>query len=776
VVAPPAPGDDWVIAGTTETADGSTTATVWRSLDATAWTRLSLPGTDGRALAAASLGTRTVVVGSVGRGATEKAAVWLSAGPGEAFAAVAASPAFAATASRGSASMDVVAAGTLGVFASGSVSGIPAMWYSSNGSTWSRVADAEKLIDAADDARVRALLVDADGVYAAGSVRDGTETAGAIWSSGDGIHWSSYSSTNDPFLGAGDHEIDGLASNDGALVAVGGVRSATAWSPASWISPNGATWSEASEAFPQSLRPQPGTGGSVARAVAVDPAEVAAGGTLNVVGGSATAQRLWTSTDGTQWQETALPVTAADATGWTADLVATAAGTTVIVDDEVGQPHVLVHSARGWDDVSASSAVFGRPRPTAEPVGLARGAGPLVLAVDIDTPGAAIGSGTTNVAVLSSDDGTVWRVMAQGGALAGGRVDGLAATADGLVAVGTTGSGRAAIWTSPTGTTWTVSATFGPGPTRPEAADTVTAAGPLVVASGTGPAGAAGAEAPGGARGTAVAWRRTSAGWKATGALDAGATLETEQPTGSCRDGRTIVVVGAASRSAPPGPSAPDAASPATTVPSSGSPISKAGQGDDGTQAATWSSTDGSRWSRGSVTPGAGVGSDEEMTGCAATATGFVAYGRTMSASGLAEPALWQSTDGIVWTQAARPGLAAGSSSPLSDLAEVRSTWLAPSGGIPAGVTAADDPAFDTTGPQVPGAAPTASTGPDGEAGLWLSTDAGATWSELATGAAPWLAGQQLVTDLAAMLAGRAIVAGDLDGRLAVWTGTAAPS
>ncbi|MDQ6838186.1 MAG: hypothetical protein M3137_07630, partial [Actinomycetota bacterium] len=295
VLAPtPSTGALWQIAGTTTNADGTTTATIWTSPDATAWTAapLSLPGANSQARAATTLGAKTVVVGSAGTGKTQRAAVWLSSAPGAAFRQIDAAAFAPSTTTSGSVNhptggdangradggvtMNVVAAGGLGIFASGPVDGEDALWYSTDGLHWTRLKGAEQVIDAATNPHVNALLVGANGVYAAGSVTNGSATDASVWSSTDGITWSQVRTAQAAFTGDGDHTINGLASIGTGFVAVGDVHSGQSRSPASWVSPDGHSWSEASQSFPLSEGPRSDSSGATVNAVATDTTDTTA--------------------------------------------------------------------------------------------------------------------------------------------------------------------------------------------------------------------------------------------------------------------------------------------------------------------------------------------------------------------------------------------------------------------------------------------------------------------------------------------------------------------
>ncbi len=774
VVAPLAPGGEWVVAGTETAGGGSTAATIWTSRSGRRWTAHALAGTDGRALAAVSDGTRLVVVGSVGTGSSQRAAVWLSPGPGRLPVPVPSQASLSAPvspSSPGGATMDLVAAGTVGLVAAGSVGGLTAVWYSSAGTTWTQEPAAERLVNRRGGS-LTSLLVYPAGILAAGTVADGSQTGSQLWASTDGIHWAS--AGGGAFSPPGDHVVTGLTWNGRELVAVGAVRATATWLPAAWVSPGGEAWSQTIEDFPQSF-PAAG-GGSALRAVASDQTAAVGTGSFVAVGGTTAAPAAWTSANGEEWAPLALPGAAA-----TADLVGTAGGTTVVADAVPGQPWVLVRGR------SRSSSTWLAPaRATAQPVGFARFGGELYLAVDVAGPA----PGAAEAVVARSAGGTAWQVVAT---LRGARVNDLAVVGASLVAAGVAGPSSAGrVWTSTDGVTWSASAAGVP-------AVAVTAAGGSLVVAGT----------------ASVAGRPAAA--TPAGTLSAVTTVGGSWPVGACSAGTGAVVVGATTRSGPP----PTLHGHSTSaVPVDGSGPGPAGQQDDGTQAAAWSSAGGVTWSAGTVSPQPGVGATESMDGCfplpggsgasgagasdgsgagasGAGASGgsgaggavsggagststapvpLVAYGQTTGRGGSHVPALWESTDGAgTWTRLSPAGITGAGVAPFCDVAASGDRWLAAGGSQPAPLALPVDPRWSVEDPIGPPAVPSYATGPDGEAGVWLSSDAGASWARLATTGAAW-GGGQVTTDAVAWLAARPVVAGEVDGRLAIWVGTPAPA
>lgn len=775
ILAPAVSGAAWLAVGTRTSASGTSTATVWTSPDGIAWTPSPLPAGPGdtQARAGARLGTATVVVGSSGTGGSQRAAVWVSSGPGRPFRAVPDGAAFSPTPSPSSgagpatpagggpgstgAVMDRVAAGALGVFAAGTVERRAAMWYSTDGSRWTRLAGAERVIDGSDQPSVNSLVVSPRGVWAAGSAVAGTATDAALWTSIDGIHWSAIRSAARSFTGNGDHVIDGLATLGTGFVAVGGVRTADQWMPASWISPDGFSWSQASEAFPMSPAASAGPPGAIAAAVAGTAVATAPGSTgadLVAVGGGPAAQRMWTSTDGLSWSEASLPPAAAAATGWRLSLVATRSATTIVADSTVGQPRLLADASGTWTEVTADPAAFGVPAPQAVPASLVLDHGQLHVAVDVTDPSQALGPAQASVVVLTSTDGSTWTAETSGGTFAGQVVRALLAVPDGLAAAGgqvdQPGQVAAAgIWTSPAGQAWTPApaapGTFGGGTLPAARATALARVGQVLVAVGHGggtvPAPAAGPGAGAGAGsgagpGTpgpsgsgvpdqAVAW--VSAGgapWQATGSLDPSPGLGAEEPLGACAGPQSVVAVGSGHDGTP------------------------------GSRAMAWVSASGQTWQGGAITPAATPGEEERMTGCLTTGNGFLAYGTSAGPDGTADPALWQSAAGATWTRQDVAAFSGQGGGAIADLALRGTTWLAAGGGSADPVEAA-----------------TAASA----LGLWQSGDAGATWQGLDTSSAPWVGHVDAQVDQVGFVGSSAVVAGQVDGQLALWTGTPAP-
>jgi hypothetical protein len=624
---------------------------------------------DSEASAATSWNSATVVVGSVGRGRDSRAAVWIAAAAGAPYVQVA-----SGALTGGQSALTSVAGGPLGLFAAGSAGGHVAMWYSTNGQRWTPLQGADRVITAAGDPHIDALLVGSQGgVFAAGWERSGSSIVGALWSSGDGLNWHAVLSPHAVFAGTGDHIITGLAAFGTGYVAVGGSRIGSHWTPASWISPNGDSWSEPSAQFAMGPRSQPDESDAVVRDINAVQTGIHSA-TLTAVGGGPTAQRMWTSTDGLHWAELTLPPGAASSEDWTASRVAVAGSTSVVADTDPGQPHLLIRAARGWLEPSDNPATFGAVQAVARPAGLVSSSAGLLLAVQVDHAHQALGPSSSSVAFFTSPDATTWTAVATGASFAGSRLEGVAALPAGFVAVGWTQAGAqkwATVWISPNGVSWGAGARLDPHP---------------VAAS--------------------------------------------DQARGVCVDRALIAVVGSVSQSS------------------------------SGAGARAWVSRDGVRWAVASVSPPAVTGLSTTMTGCAATPSGppgsyrMNAFGAVSGPGGNPGPAYWTAAGITAWTRQTDSPFGATFPFPARDVAGRTTFWLAAGG---------------ESGAELPPGTPAPAAA--GQPGLWQSVNAGANWQRLDTSSDPWLGATPAQIDRVTWFGSIPVVAGAIDGRLAVWTG-----
>jgi hypothetical protein len=851
-----------LIAGTQFSTSGQALATIWSSPDALNWSKAVLPNPSGtgpdEADAVTDWGQREVVVGSAGSGSDQRAAVWMSRAAGQPFVAIADSPVFGPSSSATSASsatspappgavMDTVAAGALGLFAAGTLDGEAAVWYSTNGLQWDALTGADKVIDGEPGAVVNDILSTPGGVFAAGSTVNGNRLAAALWYSSDGIHWGTVRAPGPIFFGAGDHEITSLV-NMGAigspagggpatsgLLAVGGVRLGPTWQPASWISPDGFSWSQTSESFPLDDEPADSPGALAYSATGAD-------GLLYAAGGSPGRQRLWQSTDGLAWSAVALPAAAAGDTSWHLGLAAAEGRTTVLADNLPGQPYVLVRQNGSWHEPSGTG-VFGSPLPTAWPTSLRPDDGQLVMSVQLFDPGQVLGNDESSVALLTSTDGVSWQTS-NVDAFQDSTVNQLLPVPAGLMAVGSHNSSvgqaqPAYPWTDafaslstddgitwpeepispatlgdppPTGptttttsttttttsTTGTATATTGTG-TATTTSRTATASTSDAASSGAssntsttgGPGSAPSATAPTaglttGSSGTTTTTTNPAATTTTTGVPHVEAPLAGPfAATAAGRLGNSLYVVGQAGPQAvgwfsPAGttwqrPQALDATPQVATeqaratcwAGNSAVVVGSATATGQGALPAAWSSTDGSTWTSATFLPGSPAGSYTQVDGCLSTGNGFIAYGGSTGTGQAEQPVLWSSADGTSWQElsTAFTGTAGGSpegleTAPLDGVAVGTTTWL--------GVSGDGDAPTQVWPAPVGGEAGAVFT----PAGLWSSVDAGNTWQQLVTSAPAFTGIFFAQADAAAYVGPQPIIAGTVDGQLAVWTGT----
>jgi hypothetical protein len=409
--------------------------------------------------------------------------------------------------------------------------------------------------------------------------------------------------------------------------------------------------------------------------------------------------------------------------------------TTVLADNIPGQPYVLVDQDGRWRQPSAKGT-FGSPVPDAVPTSLIGDNGTLVMSVELSKPGQSLGSASSSVAVLTSDDGSSWHT-ANLHAFDGATVNQLLAVPDGLLAVGSSppagtqgddavgGTGAFARLSGDDGSTWPNEVI---GPATLAGLMAATAAGRLGNSQYI--VGQAGPEA--------VGWYSPDGTtWEAPQPLDSSPELGTERAIATCVTGSSAAVVGS---------------------------VTSTGRG---SLPVAWVSTDGSSWAPATFTPTPPSGSSTTAEGCLFTGGGFLAYGASTGAGQVERPQLWTSSDGTLWQQQSAtftgPGGSGPSgpeSAPLDGIAFGTTTWLGLSG---------DGDAPSEVWPAPVGGAAGAQFTP---AGLWTSDDAGNTWQQLSTLTPAFTGTVYAQTDAAAYVDQEPVVAGTVDGQLAVWVGT----
>jgi hypothetical protein len=115
-------------------------------------------------------------------------------------------------------------------------------------------------------------------------------------------------------------------------------------------------------------------------------------------------------------------------------------------------------------------------------------------------------------------------------------------------------------------------------------------------------------------------------------------------------------------------------------------------------------------------------------------------------------PAFWSSSEGLSWTRQ--------NNNPFGDL-RLPALDVARSGAVWMAATVTQDP--DLT-----------SATPPASSGLWVTADAGDSWQKVDTSGGVWQGQLTAHLDRVAFLGSTPVVAGGVDGRLAVWVGVPA--
>ena len=728
---PPQPGGTWHIYGTETAASGLPEPTVWSSPDGVTWqaTPLDTLPLEGVIAGAALYNGETVVVGSVGTGASAHAAVWLSAEPGAPFNRVSVST------GAGPSQMSAVTAGPLGFFAIGTSDGSFVMWSSVSGQQWSPNTAADRVIDASPGAHVNTLVSIGTTVYAGGSVPNGPSTQAAVWSSGDGLTWGLIGYGSKAFAGTGNEEIFSIAPLTRGLVAVGGVNFGSGWVPASWIFPNGVSWSQPSTDFPVTSSEAPSPYGPSGGMAAFDVSGIA-GSTgqtaLVAAGGGPDSQAVWRSADGLHWTTGGLPNADASLGTWRATAVAATYSTTVVLDTSPGQPYVLAATLKGWAQPSSNPAVFGPIQPLAVPLALTQVAGTLILDADEVVFPQSIGPATVSDKTFSSSDGLTWTAQSPSSPFPPTLPAPSAVTSrlgSGWVALGTGTSGLPETWTSANGNNWQ-------------------SQGLLQSA-----AAASGTASVNGICSVAASASKQAGSTTTLPAASPTATAPASQPGPSL-----VVAVGSA-------PQPAQSSNHPSTLPL-------------GIEAQAWYSRNGGSWKQGTISPAPALGGTESMSGCVDVAGTLVAFGTSTLANGIPVPAVWKSTNGVAWVRSRVSSFVPGAANPIISLAGSGPDWIAVANPDPGA-----DPGAPGPTPSAGGVGPAASTGSDAGLGfplslapatdgLWFSADAGDSWQVLPTYGSPWLGTEDSKLDLVTFESATAVVAGTVDGELAVWVGS----
>jgi hypothetical protein len=320
-----------------------------------------------------------------------------------------------------------VAGGPLGFVAGGTDGSLPAVWFSADGMSWSRLTGPFEASQ-----RIEGLAVGARGAVAVGTITTSGDVDGMVWFSADGTNWRSVPLGSAGFTGPAEQAVHSVTATSGGFVAVGDDGNGERTVAVAWTSADGITWRRQPPSADMAEYP------NAESTLGVSARSVAGAGPVVAVGGGYRLQ-VWTSQAGQTWTREAPPV---DRSGSDAALVASD-GAAVLV--RTSGTLWLRRTGGAWSEVGADTTVF--PRSTRR-----SWVGPMIRAGS-----RYIASGTDGDAraVWSSANGRSWERQPNAeSTLRGGRIDAFGRFGGVTVAVGTAehpaGERRnvAAVWTS----------------------------------------------------------------------------------------------------------------------------------------------------------------------------------------------------------------------------------------------------------------------------------------------------------------------------------------
>ena len=243
-------GPGLVAVGSDAYGGGLPDAAVWTSADGLTWTRVphdeaAFGGEGFQGMWGVAVGGPGLVgVGYSDNGADWDAAVWTSA-DGLTWSRV---PHDGSVFGGPSEQVMVrVAAGGPGMVAIGwDFSGgdeDAAVWTSTDGLTWTRVAHDEVVFGGAAGQEMRAITAGGPGLVIVGSDMSGGDLDAAVWASSDGLTWSRVPHDEAALGGPDAQEMWGVVAGGPGVVAVGHDQSGEEWDAAVWTSADGLTWS-----------------------------------------------------------------------------------------------------------------------------------------------------------------------------------------------------------------------------------------------------------------------------------------------------------------------------------------------------------------------------------------------------------------------------------------------------------------------------------------------------------------------------------------------------
>ena len=324
------------------------------------------------------------------------------------------------------AGMRDVAVGGPGLVAVGEGDDGAAVWASTDGITWSRVAVDDSVFSGANT--MWSVAAGSRGLVAVGGERGPEHESGegdaAVWNSADGVTWSRVPHDESVFGGEGEQQMVSVTAGGPGLVAVGWDTSSGSEDAAVWTSVDGFTWSR----IPRDESVFGGQHDQSMSSVAVGgPGLVAVGadsfldndrGQLTDYDDVISVAAVWTSVDGLTW--TRVPhdeaILGGEGNQWMSSVTSAGFGLVAVGGDWSNAVHdaAVWTSVDGttWSRVPNNEAVFGgehdQTMSSVTPVG------PGLVAVGRAWASTDSGSFTGHdsaASVWASDDGLTWSWM-----------------------------------------------------------------------------------------------------------------------------------------------------------------------------------------------------------------------------------------------------------------------------------------------------------------------------------------------------------------------------
>lgn len=272
------------------TAEAASAPLAWRSPDGSHWEAVPVPNPGLAGMRDVALGPdgRLIAVGyrggsSAGDGSTQRAQVWTSADGGATWTEIPDQEGFVGS------SMNAVAVDADGRWVAVGASATERRaltWTSPDGANWSRSPD----LDLFAEAELLDVTAGAPGGPAFIGVGGAPVIQGAIWVSDDGVSWEVTAGAGaDPAFN--NSSIQAVTAGGIGYVAAGLTVEVASFDAAFWTSTDGRTWVPAAD--PEGADEQP-----------IEDVAAAPDGSLVAVGfGLLMRGSVWTSDDGTAWQE-----------------------------------------------------------------------------------------------------------------------------------------------------------------------------------------------------------------------------------------------------------------------------------------------------------------------------------------------------------------------------------------------------------------------------------------------------------------------------------------